>query len=712
MSDSPSPEARAGAEGQPGPSFGARAARIGATGLVLIALIAAHIYVDAKGPATIAPIQVVDHLFEIALALGFVALCTALGRAALRRLQIEFADPLGTLAFASAVGAALVSLVLLSAGLLGLVSGAAVTLLVLGLGVIVWREAIRLPGLLKAGLEEIRTRTDDRLLAGFALLVCGLVTIFLFLHATAPPTDWDSLMYHLEIPRQFIERGRIFVPEDNLHVAYVGLPHMWNLLFVALGAPSGPAIVSAVIALIFGLAVFSAAARFLDDATGLVSAALLWGTPTVLLVTITARVDVTVAFYAFLAHYALLLVAYRSGSMRHLYLAGAVLGLAAGVKLHAAAYGIGLAPLVVLAAYRASPDTRRAARALALFGFFVLLGAAPWLIKNWILLDAPLYPFLAEARLPPWLATIYGSWQLPAAVDPEVLGAVSQARSPFRLVDLFFAPGRLTVEGEGSFYHANPILLVLVLWPLWLKKGRLNWLGLPAVIYLLLIILPFRYTNLRYLLPGLIPLTIVAAHIVVTLGRRYLSRGAASLLIVGLATLALIPTGRTVYHWMTQREVVRYALGKIDVQDYLGRGFAYYRSLTNVVNSSVPDTGKVLLLFEARGYYFEPDVIQDNLLTNWPLLSEAPIEDCLDSVGVTHVMASTLAVRYYALRGMDPGLLKLEKFPDFAARCLETVYRGGGFVLYRVRDGSAAPHAEAEGEPEIQPGEHDEKQSS
>ena len=49
-------------------------------------------------------------------------------------------------------------------------------------------------------------------------------------------------MYHLRVPAQFLEAGRIYLLEDNLHVAYVQLVHMLYLPLLAYGSTSGPAL--------------------------------------------------------------------------------------------------------------------------------------------------------------------------------------------------------------------------------------------------------------------------------------------------------------------------------------------------------------------------------------------------------------------------------------------------------------------------------------
>ena len=122
---------------------------------------------------------------------------------------------------------------------------------------------------------------------------------------------------------------------------------MLYLPLLALGSSAGPALLSAFIAVLLGLAVFAFTARFLGDRTASLSLALLWGTTTLLLVAITPRLDVTLAFYLFLAHYALMLALSSSSSRAPLYLSAVLLGAAIGIKYNALPYILGLAPRIL-----------------------------------------------------------------------------------------------------------------------------------------------------------------------------------------------------------------------------------------------------------------------------------------------------------------------------------------------------------------------------
>lgn len=668
--------------------------------LILAALAAAHVHVRRQGGEFTGLLLVADHIFTVASALLMLAICAAAGRLALRRFHVDLRRPLDDLAFSTAVGAALISVSLLVIGLLSVLHP-----LVIGFTLLAWAVAARhhfaeLPSLCLNGARYLRNHSGHRAFGIAAVTVVILVTAFMLLQAVAPPTDWDSLMYHLQVPRQFLEHGRIYVPEDSLHVAFVGLVQLLYLPLLAVQSPAAPAVVSILLALLLGLATFSAATRLFDGATAGMSLMTLWATTMVLLVAITPRVDVTLALYLFLAHYALLIALSDPAERAHLYVAAALLGCTVGVKYHSLVYGLALAPLILWTARSRSTSLKDMTKGVALFGLLFVLAAAPWLIKNLILFKAPLYPFFSDLTLPPWIAAIYGTSGIPESVDRAAFHAIDHARSSFNLVHLFTAPGLLTVEQEGTYYFMNFLYLLLPLCLLFYKDKWLGWLVVPSVAYLVMALVPFPTTNLRYLMPAIPPLTLAVASITVRAANKLFSAGAARLLLICTALLALYPSAKAMTLWLRKSDVLGYASGTTSQRQYLETGYYFLSQLIQSTETWVPEDGKLLLLFEARGFYLKPQVIQDPLLANWPLLAPKVGDGyyCLESTGITHILVNDVAVRYYVSRGSDPSALRLDLFADFGSRCLIPLYRGQGFGILGLRSegtgGSSAPPSE------------------
>lgn len=453
---------------------------------------------------------------------------------------------------------------------------------------------------------------------------------------------------------------------------------------------------SGLLALLLGGAVLAAGRRLFGRATGGVAMVLLWGTASIVLVAITPRVDVTLALYLFLGHYALLVALdppeEGPGSPAWAGLAAVLLGMAVGVKLNALAYALALTPLAFWALWLRGGG----AGALRSLGVCALLGAvamAPWLLKNVALVGAPLYPFLADRTPAPWLDALFPGGSAAAAVAPAALRSLRMLRSPFDFWAVFFDPGRLTVEYEASFYVANRAFLLLPLGLLFRGRRRLAWLVLPPLAYLTLVILPFGRTNLRYLIPAAPALTLGVAWIVTQAARRWIpGKRERRWAILAVCLLATFPTGRAVWVWLGRTVALEHLVGTASAQRYRQThhdpGVRIYAPVIRHVNTDVPDDATILMLFEARGFPLDRQVLQDNGIHNWPILAaalKAGSDPCLESAPFDHVLLATGVLGYYERRGLDLERLGWPRFGPFQARCLEPVWQSPGYVLFRRR---------------------------
>ena len=657
--------------------------------LVIVALlcgvIGAHVYVT---PHSTGLLLILDHLFNITLVLALLAICASVGCWLLARCRVLLEQPIEALLFSIATGAGILATTILICGMLSYLQGLTLGLILLSYAFLTWKELARLPVSLVQCLTRLKGHSNT-----LSLVFFGAVALFMVSMALTPPLDWDVLMYHLRVPAQFLKQGRIYLPEDNLHTAYVGLAHMLYIPLMAFGSQSGPALVSAFFALALGLAVFEFCVQFLSETTAGLSLCSLWASTFILLTAITPRVDVTLAFFLFLAHYALLKALSRSSSQPVFYLSACLLGLATGVKYLAIVNGLALVPLIVRTAWFRRGGLVRTVRNLAIFSILCLGTAFPWLAKNWLLLGSPLYPFLSTPRIEPWLAGFYPNQSDAFPIIHETVRWLGQVSAPFNILTLIKAPGALSVEAEGALYYTNPIFLLLPLWVILIwRNGILNWLMVSAVSYVIILALYSPHSVVRYLIPAVAPFTIVSVHIAERAWQRLVPSRRAVGLSVLIFVIASLPFGIIVKACLSGAYALQYVTGKISSESYIRRnpfplGNPAYGEMVYYVNRNLPKESRVLLIYEARGYYFNVPVIQDNVLTNWPLLARTEAAaKCLRSSGISHLIVGVGALEYYVSRGMDPQVLQWDAFQEFSRRCLTTVHYGGGFILYRVKE--------------------------
>jgi hypothetical protein len=652
---------------------------------VVVSLISAHLYVVAQRGDYVGPLIIADHFFNMGLVVALLIVCAAVGLWLLERFRLTFDTPLEALLFSVAIGSGAVAVSILISGLLSVLQPITLASVMVLWVLFARREIVRVYQLITEASIEIKNQGDI-----LSLTVFGAVAVFMLSQALLPPRDWDSLVYQLRVPMQFLQAGKIYLPPDNENVAYVQLAHMLYIPLLTFGNLAGPALLSAFFALFLGLTVFALASRFFDAPTAVVGSTLLWTSPMILLIAITPRIDVTLACYLMLAHFALLKA--RS-DWTCFHLSALLLGLAVGIKLSALLYAAALGPLIVWLAFNKKKQFIPLARHLCLFGLLLLSAAAPWLLKNWLLFNAPLYPFFAEIRIDAWLAFLYPGHNIAPSPDVNGWTVLTQIQAPFNVFDFFFNPGKLAPEWEAAFYATNPLFVAILIWALGdLKNYHTSWLLIPAIFYSLGLGVLSPITNLRYFAPVIAPFTVVAVHI--TLSRLVnlfgLRRG--FIIFRLLAVVLLVPTAKVILHWTSESQNIVYLVGLTSRENFLlatvnPPGYSNYARAVTYVNRNVSPKSRVLMLYEARGFYFRVPMIQDNTLTNWLVLENTLSSmPCLSKTGISHVLFNAGAVEYYLNRGVSPNKLKLEQFRRFAKECLVIVANDPGYVLYRVRD--------------------------
>lgn len=666
-----------------------RAVSFGA--VVGLILAGAHWRARQQGLDYRGPWLVLDHLFDLSLAAGLLLFCAGAGRAASRRYDRFFDHPLEAFVFALAAGAGVVASALLLLGLLGGFRPWPLALAFASGGFLARRgigEAVRLAAAgAKALLREAKT---------LDLCFCGLALLLVLVKALLPPTDWDSLMYHLEMPRRYLQAGRIGVIPDSLHATYVLLGHMLYVPLLALGSLAGPALVSALFAAALAAAAFLFGRRFFGGLVASKSLSFLWGSPTLLVIAMTPRVDVTLALYLFLAHGLLLRVLVEEGARPLLVPAACLLGFAVGVKLSAAAYAAALVPLILLACGRGQRAAPAAKSALT-FALWSAAAFLPCLVKialtSWPIFCADPRVFGGFIVMEPWLTALYSAQhRLPPPHPIGFTWPLPRSRDP---LDLFKAPERFWAVDGDPLQTLNFLCILLPLGMLYREKRALKWLVFPPLLVVIFFIYVLRHAEMRLLTPVMAPLTVAALYIAQRGLDRFAPRARNGVLALGLA-LALVPTAAVACRELLRnRALLGYLSGRVSAQEALFADRRYagndrlQREFEASVNQGLPSGSRVLMLFEARSFYLRALMMQDARNTNWLLLSHlASPDECLRSLGVTHVLVNYGAMDYFSSLSPESAVLyfRPRELKEFVKEHLTPEIEGlNGSVLYRLR---------------------------
>ena len=345
---------------------------------------------------------------------------------------------------------------------------------------------------------------------------------------------YDVLTYHLQVPREWLEAGRIGPLPHNVYSHYpMGLEALYLLgMILRGGAWEGVYLaklmhglygVVAVAALAAGPAGRRPASRW---AAGLLATA-----PFVLALSWTAMVELSQ-----LAWLAVALAWLRLWIDRPSLRAGVVIGLALGASIGVKYLSVAfIAAPVGLAMIVLTVRRPRAAASTALAALVSVAAAAPWLARNVAWTGNPVFPLATRVFGPGSFAPedeqrwIAGHAAAPAAPVPEPTGGLKPRPAPSRLALL----GR---EFLGSPLM-NPLLIVAALGAIaWLLARRERdpeslWQAVVAVILLVQVSVWFVATREmpgRFITPALVCLALLATGLLERLAslRRVGPRGA------------------------------------------------------------------------------------------------------------------------------------------------------------------------------------------
>lgn len=296
-------------------------------------------------------------------------------------------------AYDTALGLGVLAYLVLGLGLVGLLYPWALALAALSLYAVGWRQ---IPELVR-WLREARWpagRLDSLLWA--TLVVCAVAAL---VRNLVPPSsdEWDTLVYHLTAPKQFLQAHRIYFIEHDHHTNFPFNMEMLYLLGLGLHSDRLAKLFHLATYVLCVLALCGAGHSLREPGKGTDTSNAMGAAGAVAFATIpvvaweagTAYIDLGLALYGLLA--VLAWSEWRQGRGRGwLVAAGLLAGLAFGVKMT----GL-LVVLFVCGATLLTEAWRRQARqavaSTLLLGAIAVGLASPWYIKTYVYTGNPVF---------------------------------------------------------------------------------------------------------------------------------------------------------------------------------------------------------------------------------------------------------------------------------------------------------------------------------
>jgi len=622
-------------------------------------------------------------MISFAIWLVILLICFGVGAFVMRLLRSEADSIAEAIPFAIAIGLGVLAYAILGVGLVGALHAWVLILVLAALFAVGCRHIIALIQRLPAAFSTSRPRTAGAAALGVFILVIFLATLLGSL-APAADADYDSLVYHLAIPKVYLRDGSIHSIPWLTHSNFPFTLEMLYTLGLLLRDQSLSKLFHFGYGWLSALAIFAFGRRWWGVCAGWLGAAAFAAIPLVLWQMTTAYIELGVALYTFLTMYAL--VRFFEGRSSDagrgwLWIAALMCGFALAVKMLAGAVFL-FAIIALLWGLRSAPNRPRAAAA------FILIAAAisaPWYIKSYLWTGNPVYPFFYD---------LFGGRYWSAERAREYAAAQKAFGLGATPLHFLLLPWNLTLDPQAFFDQPNllrpfnvhiavfgPLLLALlptliIVEPIGGPGRLLLWFGLTFVAIWFLLT-----QNLRYLVPILPGLCAVAGY---TSSRLLSRRGllsATALLALSVSFLsALYPAA------FLSLPAARVALGLESRDEYLARVSQTYR-IFEQVERSTPPTAKILILgAEPRSFYLDRDYLLGNhadIFTAEDLNDPDALLAKLKDMGITHLLIHRTTMDDIARRSghLDPLLADLME-----AKRLVSIRAIGPMALWQIAD--------------------------
>jgi 4-amino-4-deoxy-L-arabinose transferase-like glycosyltransferase len=671
------------------------------------------------------PLAVLDHIFDLvaAVAISFVVL--SVGHSLISRFTLQFTSAAEKLSFSFLLGTGVVGLAILFLGLLGLLrpwSTAAMLLICVALTA---RDFPRM-------YQSVKQATRAALAIPEAIFIVFFIAFigFLVLRTLTPPHVADELIYHLPVPQQFVQAGRVFPSYDNSLGNVPFLLHMIYTLCLMVRSDVAAKLFSLFVAVTTAISLYAFCRRFIRRRVGIVAMIAFFGSGMIVEIAVTTRIDVSLAGMLFASTYAMInYLATRARAW--LWLSAVFAGFSLGIKHTAALWIFFTGILYLVETIRSRQSLGKILQLGVLYTVVALAVASPWYIKNAVWFHNPLYPFITgevatfgpegvryfdaddERRLDAHFATARKEIpEIVSAQEQELRQAANSRveRHPLRWWEFFLKPNTYLMAEPYQFPNYLFILIPLIFL---LKPNRWIW-------WLLILSLAFVFSVTltswiaRYLVPAYPSLTIVAAYTLVTITARFERRLPIARRIPAYVTaVALMTVIPACIASMQYFRSVPYVAGRISRYDFLA-SLSFYRPL-NFINQQSAPNARVLMIGAQMNYGLERPYYADEswFATKWRRLlvhndSLEGVNRQLKAEGFTHVLYGRSLFLFAAQMGVEgtggmsllaktenrstpqsaeyPLLRNWSTFTLYQEKFLEPVYSDkDGYQIFRIK---------------------------
>jgi hypothetical protein len=486
----------------------------------------------------------------------------------------------------------------------------------------------------------------DRSFHKFNFYVLMVLAILALILALAPPVKIDALVYHLAIPKAYLEHHGIVNLPNNMYSFFPLLFEMVFLFAMTFGVESLPALcgLGMTFLLLMGLGIYFH--QYLSPRLAWFVPVLFFSTPTFFEISASAYIDLALAGFIFFTFYAW--DRWRETRLPFWFF---YMALFAGAAWATKLTGLIVLPLVVLGiALEGKKDNNpvRVLKHIAIFSGIVFLFMAPWWIRNYQYSGNPFLPLLmqflgGEDRV---------NWDFNRAMQFDLyVKLFGMGRG---LWDLVLLPYNLTFHAQPYSYRFDGqigivffMLIPALIAGLWRPRPP-RWMAL-SVCFAVLICFWFVYFQyVRFLAPAFAALTLLCVAGLAKVTRPATDEGSPSRwlgqILLGVVACGVLFNLYLIWDVWSGKAPAKFISGKETRDQYLARNIPRYHTY-QAMNQLGPKA-KVLLVYMGNlGYLAErpfhsDSVFEDHTLQTLLARDASPegIRRQLQTLGITHLM--------------------------------------------------------------------------
>ena len=499
-----------------------------------------------------------------------------IGLTILDRLRIE-TDPIARLVLSLVLGMGTIAILVLVIGLLGLLSAwwvLAISAVMMAGLVLVSRQAIAAS---KRGLVDACNDAGNvTWFASFCLVLLAAFVVLNWIGALAPEIMFDALKSHLAL-------ARIYASSHQVSGVPYSMGSYWPLggdLLLTVGYLLGGETAAKLLHFWAGLLtagmVYAAGRRLDSRLAGVAAATIFYAPPIIAWESTTAYTDLCWTMYVAGALFMLLVWQEEQHPVPAAAAMGLLLGFAMGVKPTAGYAALGVGLVMLWRAWRSrSKQWRRDVWSFVVVTSVTILVGGIWYLRAYLLTGNPVFPFLnAVFKSPLWYPRnerfnyrMYGFGVTPIAL----------ALLPWRLT---FVTSRFceTLDGTTGALYLGLAPLVL----LFLRRASRLW-AIAFVSLFFCLLWAFSVQYLRYLLPALAGLAIMAGWATAAIWGNWRRRGSLVIWILPAVFLAFaafaLPVSLQQYWNIPTLVPFGVVLGRVSREDYCAQRIPSYVTL-------------------------------------------------------------------------------------------------------------------------------------